>query len=94
MIPDDRSALALVRSVAELIGAGMDAEPALVAIADTLRRGLGAERVRLWVRATGATWFGVVGSPDTLVVDKGSTTQTILAVPEGDGQEASVQTPQ
>ena len=65
MIPDDRSALALVRSVAELIGAGMDAEPALVAIADTLRRGLGAERVRLWVRATGATWFGVVGSPET-----------------------------
>ena len=36
----------------------------------------------------------VVGSPDTLVVDKGSTTQTILAVPEGDGQEASVTTPQ
>ena len=36
----------------------------------------------------------VVGSPDTVVVDKGTTTQTILAVPEGAGQEASVTTPQ
>jgi hypothetical protein len=36
----------------------------------------------------------VVGSPDTLVVDKGTTTQTILAVPEGAGQEATVTTPQ
>ena len=32
--------------------------------------------------------------PNTTVVDKGATTQTILAVPEGDGQEARVQTPQ
>ena len=36
----------------------------------------------------------VVGDPDTVVVDKGATTQTILAVPEGDGQEARVSTPQ
>nr|WP_170303918.1 DUF3035 domain-containing protein [Sphingosinicella humi] len=36
----------------------------------------------------------VAGSPDTLVVDKGTTTQTILAVPEGAGQEATVTTPQ
>jgi hypothetical protein len=36
----------------------------------------------------------VVGDPDTVVVDKGQTTQTILAVPEGDGQEARVSTPQ
>lgn len=36
----------------------------------------------------------VVGDPNTTVVDKGQTTQTILAVPEGDGQEASVSTPQ
>jgi hypothetical protein len=36
----------------------------------------------------------VAGDPGTTVVDKGATTQTILAVPEGDGQEASVQTPQ
>ena len=36
----------------------------------------------------------VVGDPDTTVVDKGATTQTILAVPEGDGQEAKTATPQ
>jgi hypothetical protein len=36
----------------------------------------------------------VVGDPSTTVVDKGSTTQTILAVPEGDGQEAKTSTPQ
>lgn len=36
----------------------------------------------------------VVGDPNTNVVDKGATTQTILAVPEGDGQEARVTTPQ
>jgi hypothetical protein len=36
----------------------------------------------------------VVADPNTVVVDKGATTQTILAVPEGDGQEARVSTPQ
>ena len=36
----------------------------------------------------------VVGDPQTTVVDKGATTQTILAVPEGDGQEARTSTPQ
>jgi hypothetical protein len=36
----------------------------------------------------------VAGDPNTNVVDKGAVTQTILAVPEGDGQEAKVSTPQ
>ena len=36
----------------------------------------------------------VVGDPNTTVVDKGPVTQTILAVPEGDGQEARTSTPQ
>ena len=36
----------------------------------------------------------VAGDPNTTVVDKGATTQTILAVPEGNGAEASVSTPQ
>jgi hypothetical protein len=35
----------------------------------------------------------VVSDPNTVVVDKGATTQTLLAVPEGDGQEARVSTP-
>jgi hypothetical protein len=56
------------------------AEQQLLQQADTSRAAPGAR--------------SVVGDPGTTVVDKGSTTQTILAVPEGDGQEASVQTPQ
>jgi hypothetical protein len=36
----------------------------------------------------------VVGDPNTTVVDKGNVTQTIIAAPEGNGQEASVSTPQ
>lgn len=36
----------------------------------------------------------VVGDPDTAVVDKGTTTQTIIAAPQGAGQEATVSTPQ
>ena len=36
----------------------------------------------------------VVGDPDTVVVDRGTLAQTILQLPQGDGQEASVQVPQ
>jgi hypothetical protein len=36
----------------------------------------------------------VVGDPNTTVVDKGNVTQTIIAAPEGAGQETSVSTPQ
>jgi two-component system NtrC family sensor kinase len=63
VIPDERSALALAGTVAELIGETDDAGTALAAVADALRTGLGAELVRLWVRATGATSFGAVCSP-------------------------------
>ncbi len=34
------------------------------------------------------------GSPDTNVVDKGSTTRDIVAAPEGDGKDAKASTPQ
>jgi len=63
VIPDERSALALAASVAELIGGALEPQSTLTAVADTLRTGLGAERVRLWVRAIGATSFGAVCSP-------------------------------
>jgi len=36
----------------------------------------------------------VAGDPNTAVVEKGSTTQTIIAAPSGSGQEATVSTPQ
>jgi two-component system, NtrC family, sensor kinase len=65
VIPDDKAALALAGAVAELIGGGLEAESTLAAITDTLRRGLGAERVRLWARGPGAASFGAVSSPAT-----------------------------
>ena len=65
MIPDDRAALALIGAIAELIGRGHEAESTLVGVADLLRKGLGAERVGLWVRAAGASSFGGICSPAT-----------------------------
>ncbi|MBA3666890.1 MAG: DUF3035 domain-containing protein [Sphingomonas sp.] len=47
----------------------------------------GRDRSALGVRST-------VGDPNTRVVDKGQTTQTIIAAPEADGKDASAQTPQ
>lgn len=47
----------------------------------------GRDRVATGIRSN-------VGDPATNVVDKGATTQTIIAAPEGDGQDASAQTPQ
>jgi hypothetical protein len=46
----------------------------------------GRDRVALGVRST-------AGDPNTIVVDKGQTTQAILAAPEADTAEASAQTP-
>jgi hypothetical protein len=47
----------------------------------------GRDRAALGIRST-------VGSTDTRVVDKGQATQAIIAAPQGDGQDASAQTPQ
>ena len=47
----------------------------------------GRDRAALGIRST-------VGSADTRVVDKGQATQAIIAAPQGDGQDASAQTPQ
>ena len=57
-----------------------DAEKSLLQQSDAERAAAGAR--------------SVVGSPETVVVDKGEVTRTILAVPEGAGQEATVSTPQ
>jgi hypothetical protein len=46
----------------------------------------GRDRASLGIRSS-------VGDPGTRVVDKGQSTQTILAAPEADSQDASAQTP-
>ena len=45
------------------------------------------ERATIGIRST-------VGDNDTRVVDKGASTSTIIAAPQGDGTDASAQTPQ
>ena len=57
------------------------------AVESQLLRDAGAERSDPGARS-------VVGDPGTSVVDKGTTTQTIIAAPPGGGQEATVTTPQ
>ena len=57
------------------------------AIESTIIDSAGRDRAALGARS-------VAGDPDTRVVDKGATTQTIIAAPEGNGQDASAQTPQ
>ena len=47
----------------------------------------GRDRATVGIRST-------AGDPATRVVDKGQSTQAILNAPQGDGQEASAQTPQ
>jgi hypothetical protein len=47
----------------------------------------GRDRAALGIRST-------VGDPDTRVVDKGQTTQTILAAPPADSEMATAQVPQ
>jgi hypothetical protein len=58
------------------------------------QRGRAAAPPAVWSAEFRAGRALVVGDPNTVVVDKGATTQTILAVPEGDGQEARTSTPQ
>ena len=56
-----------------------------------------AERQLLNQAGTASTAVGarsVAGDPETNVVDKGATTQTILAAPAGAGRDATVTTPQ
>jgi hypothetical protein len=48
---------------------------------------VGADRAALGARS-------VAGDPQTAVVNRGALVQTILQLPQGDGQEASVQVPQ
>ncbi|HEY0113462.1 MAG TPA: DUF3035 domain-containing protein [Allosphingosinicella sp.] len=47
----------------------------------------GGDRVALGARS-------VAGDPNTLVIDKGTVTQAILAAPAGPGREATASTPQ
>ena len=55
--------LALVGSVAKLLNAGLGTEATLAAVAETLRRGVPAEAVAVWLREPGSTAFRAVQAP-------------------------------
>lgn len=57
------------------------------AIENNLLQQTGSERAALGARS-------VAGDPQTSVVNRGQLVQTMLQLPQGDGQEASVQVPQ
>jgi PAS domain-containing protein len=55
--------LALVGAVARLLNTSAATEETLAQVADTLRHGLAAESVTLWLRKPGAVEFGAITSP-------------------------------
>ena len=55
--------LALVAAVAKLLNEALGTEATLAAVAETLRRGLPAEGVAVWLRGPGSTAFRVVQAP-------------------------------
>ncbi len=57
------------------------------AVETSLLQSVNADRAALGARS-------VAGDPQTAVVSRGTLVQTILQLPQGDGQEASVSTPQ
>lgn len=57
------------------------------AVENNLLQMAGAETSAMGARS-------VAGDPETRVVNRGELVQTIMALPQGDGQEASVQVPQ
>ena len=57
------------------------------AIETSMLLSAGRDRAALGARS-------LAGDGDTRIVDKGAITQTIIAAPQGDGQDASAQTPQ
>ena len=57
------------------------------AIESSMLDSAGRDRAALGARS-------IAGDNETRIVDKGATTQAIIAAPQGDGQDASAQTPQ
>jgi two-component system NtrC family sensor kinase len=57
------SGLSLIGSVARLLNSGLGAEEALARVAETLREGLQAESVRLWLREPNATTLRAISAP-------------------------------
>ena len=59
----ERANLALIASIAKLLNEGLGIEATLAAVAETLRRGLPADAVTIWLREPGSTGFRAVQAP-------------------------------
>jgi GAF domain-containing protein len=55
--------LALLGQVARLLNTGLGAEETVTRVAETLRRGLRAESVVIWLREPNATTMRSIGAP-------------------------------
>jgi two-component system, NtrC family, sensor kinase len=61
--PMPAPALTLVGSIARLLNAGLGSDTTLASVTETLRGGLGAHSVTVWLREPGATAFHPVSAP-------------------------------
>jgi two-component system, NtrC family, sensor kinase len=61
----DGSGLALVGAVAKLLNAGMGGDATVAAVAETVRRSVGAPRLTLWMRTPAGASFRPVCAPPT-----------------------------
>lgn len=62
-MPADRGGLTLVGAVAKLLNAGMGTDATVAAVAETVRQGVGAPALTLWMRTPGGTTFRPVCAP-------------------------------
>ncbi len=76
--------LALIGSVAKLLTAGLGTEATVAAVAETVRAGLPAAGVTLWVRGPGATAFRPVAAP--MAPDALRLVASLAEVPQGEGR--------
>jgi two-component system NtrC family sensor kinase len=80
-LPTPRPALALVGTVAKLLNTGLGTEATLAAVAETLRSGLRARSITLWLRRPGATSFSRISAPATR--DAPQTAESLGELPAG-----------
>ncbi len=62
-MPAERDGLALVGAVAKLLNAGMGGDATVAAVAETVRRAVGAPRLTLWMRTPAGASFRPVCAP-------------------------------
>ena len=73
--------LALLGSVAKLLNIGLGTEATIAAVAETLRAGLPADRITLWVRDHGTAAFRPISAPMT--PDAVALVGSLEAIPRG-----------